>query len=113
MKAWITRQWRTRRGFAAALALAVALSVGGYEVAKPAAARAAGAAPAAPAAAPLDDNSVSALLALDHAMETVAARVTPAVVNVTVASHGKGQQIQMQGDDGEGQGQGQGDDNGI
>jgi serine protease Do len=40
----------------------------------------------APAAAPLDDNSVSALLTLDRAMETLAARVTPAVVNVTVAS---------------------------
>jgi serine protease Do len=115
MKRWIARQWRTRRGFAAALALAVALSAGGYEVLKPAAAKAAGAAPAAapaPAAAALDDNSVSALLALDHAMETVAARVTPAVVNVTVASHGKGQQIQFPGDDGEGQGQGQGDGNG-
>ena len=38
------------------------------------------------AASPLDDNSVSALTALDHAMETVAARVTPAVVNVSVTS---------------------------
>jgi len=114
MKTWIARQWRTRRGFAAALALAVALSAGGYEVLKPDAAKAAAAVPAAapaPAAAALDDNSVSALLALDHAMETVAARVTPAVVNVTVASHGKGQQIQFPDNDGEGQGQG-GDDNG-
>jgi len=40
----------------------------------------------APAAAALDDNSVSALLSLDRAMETLAARVTPAVVNVTVTS---------------------------
>ena len=38
------------------------------------------------AASPLSDNSVSALTALDHAMETVAARVTPAVVNVSVTS---------------------------
>jgi serine protease Do len=98
MKMWIVRQWRTRRTLAAALALAVALSAGGYEILKPAAARAASAAPAAP----LDDNSVSALLALDHAMETVAARVTPAVVNVTVASHGKEQMAQ--GDDGDGGG---------
>lgn len=37
-------------------------------------------------AAPLDDNSVSSLVALDHAVETVAARVTPAVVNVAVTS---------------------------
>ena len=44
------------------------------------------AATAAPAAAKLDDNSVSALLALEQAMENVAARVTPATVNVTVTS---------------------------
>jgi serine protease Do len=46
----------------------------------------------APAAAPLDDNSVGALLTLDRAMETLAARVTPAVVNVTVASKPNAQQ---------------------
>jgi serine protease Do len=46
---------------------------------------------------------VSAITALDHAMETLAAHVTPAVVNVTVAAHGKHQQ--MVDDDG--------DDNGI
>jgi serine protease Do len=38
-------------------------------------------------ASPLDDNSVSSLVALDNAVETVAARVTPAVVNVSVTSH--------------------------
>src|SRR6201998_4057852 len=43
----------------------------------------------APAASPLDDNSVGALMALDKAMETLAARVTPAVVNVTVTSRTK------------------------
>jgi serine protease Do len=36
--------------------------------------------------APLSDNSVSALIDLDHAMEAVAARVTPAVVNVAVTA---------------------------
>jgi serine protease Do len=46
----------------------------------------------ASAVAPLDDNSVAALTTLDHAMETLAARVTPAVVNVTVASKSDGQQ---------------------
>ncbi|HKR95675.1 MAG TPA: trypsin-like peptidase domain-containing protein, partial [Candidatus Angelobacter sp.] len=46
-----------------------------------------------PAAAPLDDSSVSAISALDHAMETLAARVTPAVVNVTVTSRVKQQQM--------------------
>jgi serine protease Do len=47
---------------------------------------AAGADPLA-TAAPLDDSSVSALTALDNAVESVAARVTPAVVNVAVTSH--------------------------
>lgn len=41
---------------------------------------------AAAAAGPLDDSSVSSLVALDNAVEAVAARVTPAVVNVTVTS---------------------------
>jgi serine protease Do len=55
------------------------------------------AAVAAPAAAPLDDNSVAALLTLDRAMETLAARVTPAVVNVTVASKPNQQQNGQEG----------------
>jgi len=38
------------------------------------------------AAGSMDDNSVEALTSLDHAMEAVAARVTPAVVNVAVTS---------------------------
>ena len=41
---------------------------------------------AAAAAGPLDESSVSALTALDNAVEAVAARVTPAVVNVSVTS---------------------------
>jgi serine protease Do len=40
------------------------------------------------AASPLDDNSVSSLVSLDNAVEAVAARVTPAVVNVAVTSRG-------------------------
>src|SRR6201997_1002100 len=68
------------------LALAMVGSVVSYECLKPTPASAAAKAPVAPAAAPLDDNSVSALTALDKAMETLAARVTPAVVNVTVTS---------------------------
>jgi len=39
-------------------------------------------------AAPMDDSSVSSLVALDNAVEAVAARVTPAVVNVSVTSRG-------------------------
>jgi len=38
------------------------------------------------AASAIDDNSVSALTSLDRAMEAVASRVTPAVVNVAVTS---------------------------
>src|SRR5690349_12951220 len=50
-------------------------------------------------ASPLDDQSVSAITAIDNAMETLAARVTPAIVNVAVTSRGEEQQVQMQGID--------------
>jgi serine protease Do len=56
----------------------------------------------APAVAPLDDSSVSALVSLDKAMEALAARVTPAIVNVTVTSKNSGRRGQFQeqrGDD--------------
>src|SRR5213593_3415967 len=68
------------------LAGLMALSLGAYEVAKPANAALAAAPAPAPAAAALDDSSIEPLLALDRAMENVAGRVTPAIVNVTVAS---------------------------
>jgi serine protease Do len=77
------------KAFVAAMALTLAGLFGGYEILRPEAARAANVAPAAAAAA-LDDNSVSALTSLDKAMETLAARVTPAVVNVTVVSRNRG-----------------------
>jgi serine protease Do len=60
---------------------------------------------AAGAAAPLDDSSVSSLTALDSAVEAVASRVTPAVVNVAVTSRGSEEQMaqqQEQDQDGEG-----------
>ncbi len=64
-----------------------------------------------PSAEPMDDNSVSSLVALDSAVEAVAARVTPAVVNVAVTSRGSmhetgGEQDQEGGQDGQGQMQG-------
>jgi serine protease Do len=71
----------TRRLLMAVVAIMTVTSLATYEFVKPARA-----ASAAPATAPLDDNSVAALLTLDRAMETLAARVTPAVVNVTVTS---------------------------
>jgi serine protease Do len=80
-----TKRW-TRRLAVPVLALGLVGSFVTYECVKPTAARAA---IAAPAAAPLDVDSVSSLLALDKAMETLAARVTPAVVNVTVTSKTK------------------------
>lgn len=51
---------------------------------------------ASTAVAPLDDSSVSSLVALDNAVESVAARVTPAVVNVAVTSKGSSEHATMQ-----------------
>src|SRR5215472_4718460 len=96
MNTWIARQWNSLKSHGketAAIVLAVTLALGTYSFLKPAAASASTSSSPAPAAAALDENSVSALLALDHAMETLASHVTPAVVNVTVAAHGKHQQV--------------------
>src|SRR5215468_4463116 len=100
MKTWIGKNWKLIKNHRAymALALALMLALGGYEIVKPAAASAATAAPAAPA---LDDNSVSALLTLDRAMETLAAHVTPAVVNVTVTARHKVQAADQDEDSGD------------
>jgi serine protease Do len=75
------------------VAVAALASLVTYETAKPMSARAA---VAAPAGAPLDDSSVGALLSLDQAMETLAARVTPAIVNVAVTSRSKPDMSQQQ-----------------
>src|SRR5882724_2277576 len=88
MRTWIGN-WKTSFKRQFIVPLMAAAMVGGIatlQFAKPASA----AAPvAAPTAVPLDNNSVSALLSLDQAMETLAARVTPAIVNVTVTSRAK------------------------
>jgi serine protease Do len=86
----------TRRLLVPAVAFATILSFGAYEFAKPARA----AASPTPAAAALDDNSVGALLSLDHAMEALAAHVTPAVVNVTVTSKTQVKASDQMDDDG-------------
>jgi serine protease Do len=86
MRKWFTTNWKTITGLrlaASVIAIATLASLVTYESVKPITARAA---VAAAAAAPLDETSVGALLSLDQAMETLAARVTPAIVNVTVAS---------------------------
>ena len=97
MKKWLVscKTTMTRRLFVGALAIAVVGSVATLNFVK--SATAAAAPVPAPAAAALDDNSVGALLTLDHAMETLAARVTPAVVNVTVVSKTNEQQSSMEG----------------
>jgi serine protease Do len=88
MKTWINK-WKTmakRQLIASIVAVVAIASFASYELAKPVAATAAS---ATPSAAPLDNSSVGALLSLDQAMETLAARVTPAIVNVTVTSRNK------------------------
>src|SRR5215472_4275054 len=90
-----TETW-TRRLAVPVLALALVASFVTYECIKPAAASASA---AEPAAAPLDTDSVGALLALDKAMETVAARVTPAVVNVMVTSRTKAETSEQEPED--------------
>jgi serine protease Do len=84
--------WKTILTRPLIVAVAAVLTVGSLATYEFASAKPARASVAAPAAAPLDDNSVAAILSLDHAMETLAARVTPAVVNVTVTSKASPQQ---------------------
>ncbi len=85
MNNWIakTRNVLGRRLAVSVMAVATLASFIAYETVKPVHAA------VAPAAAPLDESSVSPLLSLDHAMETLAARVTPAIVNVAVTSKTK------------------------
>src|SRR6266849_6471852 len=71
------------------VAIAMVGSFVTYDFVKAMPATAAMAALASPTTTPLDNNSVGTLLALDQAMETLAARVTPAIVNVTVTSRTK------------------------
>jgi serine protease Do len=88
MKSWM-QNWKTGVGrhlIIPILAIAMVGSVT-YDFVKAMPAKAA--AMAEPTTTPLDDNNVGALLSLDQAMETLAARVTPAIVNVTVTSRAK------------------------
>ena len=98
---WNTKGWTNtakRRMAASVLALALAGSFTAYEIMKPATATAA-TSPAAAATSPLDASQVDALLALDKAMETVAARVTPSIVNVAVTSKVSAKQAIADGQD--------------
>src|SRR5205809_751697 len=80
------RSYRTalRRLLTPLLAVVLMAPFAAYELAKPAAA--AKTAVTTSTAAPLDNESIAPLLALDRAMETVAERVTPALVNVAVTA---------------------------
>jgi len=89
---WIKEAWKksvARPILAIVLSVAMIGGFTSYELLRPSAAHAA---PSPATEAPLSDNSVGALLSLDHAMETLASHVTPAVVNVTVTSKVKPQQ---------------------
>jgi len=88
MKSWIANL-KNKLGLRLIVPLLTITMVGSfvtYDFVKAMPARAAMPGPTTTA---LDDNSVGALLSLDHAMETLAARVTPAIVNVTVTSRTK------------------------
>jgi serine protease Do len=95
MNSWVARLKNkiTRGVVVSALAIATVGSFVVYESARPVVARAAA---TSPTTSPLDDNSVSALLSMDRAMETLAARVTPAIVNVAVTSKAKADDSQGQ-----------------
>ena len=75
------KKFATPAAVVAAFALGAALFVGHGRVQA-----------ATAVAMPLGDDSVSALTALDHAMEAVASKVTPAVVNVAVTSRISGEE---------------------
>src|SRR5260370_20640878 len=86
MKSWL-QDWKTGVGrhlIIPILTIAMVGSFVAYDFMKAMPAKAA--AMAAPTTTPLDDNNVGALLSLDQAMETLAARVTPAILNVTAPS---------------------------
>ena len=85
MNAWITRGWKACGKHRVAIVLTLALAASTFTYTSFVAVRAA----ASSNTAPLDDSKIGALLSLDQAMEAVAARVTPAIVNVAVTARVK------------------------
>jgi serine protease Do len=94
------------RKFAAPAGAAAAVLLGFSFLIGHCVAHAAGNGAALNGGAPMDDSSVSSLVALDNAVEAVAARVTPAVVNVSVTARVSGQDADSD-DDGQESGGGQ------
>src|SRR5271166_1614442 len=88
----ISNQTIKRRFGATALAIAMIAGAVGYHCLQPGRAQAA----ATSNAAPLDESKIAPLLSLDQAMETVAARVTPAIVNVAVTAKVNQKAMMMQ-----------------
>ena len=86
MNAWIIRGWKACGKHRAAIVLTLALAASIFTYTSFVAVRASA---VSSNTAPLDDNKIGALLSLDQAMEAVAARVTPAIVNVAVTSRVK------------------------
>ncbi len=76
------RESSIRRIGIGVLALALTAGLGAWHFLQPTSVRAA----ATSNTAPIDDSKIAPLLSLDQAMETVAARVTPAIVNVAVTA---------------------------
>ncbi|HKD86062.1 MAG TPA: Do family serine endopeptidase [Terriglobales bacterium] len=96
MKSWLTRGWKACRKQPAVIALTLALAASFVvysSIYNPFTAARAG---VSSNTAPLDNSQIGPLLSLDQAMEAVAARVTPAIVNVAVTSRMKSQPA-MQG----------------
>jgi len=92
MKTWFPdtlKKSLSRRVIAPMLAISTVGSLAAYQATKTVAAKSAS---AVSSTAPLDDNSMGALLALDNAMEKLAAHVTPAIVNVAVTSKPKAEE---------------------
>src|SRR6201992_2813038 len=94
---YATKSLVARAGrYASAAALSAAVAVGAVAVINHNGVHA-----SAVTASALDDHSVEALTSMDGAMEAVAARVTPAVVNIAVTSTPSMDEVQHErgGDD--------------
>jgi serine protease Do len=100
------RKFGAPAGAAAAVLLGFSLLIGHHV------AHAASSAVGLSGGVPMEDSSVSSLVALDNAVEAVAARVTPAVVNVSVTARVSRQDADGD-DDGQASGNGQGPQNTI
>jgi len=89
----MTKTAKTLRLAAVGVTLALCIGLGAYHFLQPTAAGAF----TGSNTTPIDDSKIGTLLSLDDAMETVAARVTPAIVNVAVTAKMKQQAMAQEG----------------